>query len=302
MRTQRGHVCVVIIPSDEAQAVEEQLVDHDDPSQEAIDVAIARIVMHRPDGRSEDSNNHHEDDDPRNVIATILVREPVRLYLHHHPNARPTSGVPNWNVRATRLAMACGHFAMRFKGTVVLTLERSTTPPPDSVNERPPSSLLSSVIAATRNCDLRDDHAASPEWLLEACRNTYHDAAALQRLADVMRRDDATSSRDDQVHDDENDYDYVPDDASPSPGSHTGKFESGDADDESRKAAATIITTVPLCFWCRRSTSRLCTSCRGVYFCNAECEANGYVPVVHDVTYRTRGFATRCNGRELLLT
>jgi hypothetical protein len=248
-----GQNCaVVVIPSDEALEVEERLVGND------LSEAIANIVMQTYGNDSED---------PLDVISTILVREPVRVYVYHYPAAatRPTEARPN--IRATRFAMACGHFAMRFKGTVVLTIER--TP---GVNDH--HLALSSVMAATQNCDLRphclgDDHGDLPDWLLGACRNTYHDAAALQKLADVMVSDATTS--DSEPNDNDNaDADIDVEDGDPA---SRGQSER-DADEESREAAT---TAVPLCLWCRRPSSRLCARCHGVYFCNAECEANGYV-------------------------
>jgi hypothetical protein len=247
-----GQNCVVVvIPSDEALEVEERLVSNDLPE------AIANIVI-QPNGN---------DSDPLDVISTILVREPVRVYVYHYPAAaRQTQARPN--IRATRFAMACGHFAMRFKGTVVLTVERTS-----GVNDHH-LALLSSVMAATQNCDLRphclgDDHGDLPDWLLGACRNTYHDAAALQKLADVMVSD-TTSDCEPPSDNDNADVDVDVDDDDP--GSR-GQPER-DADEEPREA---VTTAVPLCLWCRRPSSRLCARCHGVYFCNTECEANGYV-------------------------
>jgi hypothetical protein len=250
-----GQNCVVVvIPSDEALEVEERLVGND------LSAAIANIVI-----QTDGSN----DSDPLDVIPTILVREaPVRVYVYHYPAAaRQTKARPN--IRATRFAMACGHFAMRFTGTVVLTIDRT-----GGVNDH---LALSSVIAATQNCDLRphclgDDHGDLPDWLLGACRNTYHDAAALQQLADVMVSDATLDSEPNANDDDNADVDVDADDDDPGSRDQSEK----DADEEPREAAT---TAVPLCLWCRRPSSRLCARCHGVYFCNAECEANGYVHI-----------------------
>lgn len=210
----------VVIPSERNLDVKYRLLED-----ESAD-CIARLVLSGKDN-----------DDPLNVIPTILIREPVRLFVFHHPQT--TEGP---NIRATRLAMACGYFSMRLKGRVVVTLSEA-----DEL-------LFPAVIAATQSCDLRlcdkTESKNLPEWLLGACRNTYHDAAALQRFASVMQPRQS--------------------DPNCTPNAHMDSDENSDQNDTELAP-----TTESLCLFCRRQTSRLCSRCDGVYFCDSICEEKG---------------------------
>ena len=113
----------ILIPSESNLAIEHRTLDN---STEDVTSCIARTVLKDPN------------DDFLNVIPTILVRQPVRLLAFHHPQT--TEGP---NIRATSLCMACGHFNMRLKGRVVLTLSEDD------------DMFLPAIIAATQGCDLR---------------------------------------------------------------------------------------------------------------------------------------------------
>jgi hypothetical protein len=188
--------------------------------------------------------------DPTNVVKTLLIR-PIHqqpgLYAHHEPSTQYP------NVRATRLAMACGLFRHRFHGDVILS--------------RGPHLRRADILAACCiSADLRPSmisHTKVPEWLANACRNNYHDAAVLTRLADVMNRPDGCDEDDD---------------------SDSSVDDDGSNDEESlgnsqidKAAKDEIVTKVTLCLYCRRPASKLCEDCSGAYFCEppATCRTDG---------------------------
>ena len=142
--------------------------------------------------------------------------------------------------------MACGLFAMRLHGTVVLSRGRSLP--------------LSSVL---RVLDYSPDlrlAGCDTQWLVEASRNNYHDGDVLAKLASVMQ---TTNDSGDDDSESESENDEVSD---------SGLLEASDNQNRQR----TFVTSVPLCLHCRRPTERLCPFCQGAYFCDETCEAKGW--------------------------
>jgi len=243
----------------------------------------------------------------QNVIGTLLVRS-EGLYAHHNPtDSRSISSCgepqpPQPNIRATRLAMACGRLSLRLRGNVIvsrrlrtLQVEEISAAACASYDLRRPilEQLLLSLQEQTTN-PAAITTAAIPLWLTNASRENYHDAAVLQRLATVMTK---ISSDDSNQPDDHNDDDES---SSNSGGCDDGietslnSAAAGDDDDisaeiERQEAFATtrhqepspkarsFVTTVPLCLECRRPASDPCPNCEGAYFCAAPalCRAKG---------------------------
>ena len=184
------------------------------------------------------------DEDPINVIRSLLVREPFLVYLHHVPS----QGQPN--IRASRLAMACGHLAMRLTGSVVVSSSSQCDDDDveDAVRVATTSADLRRCILAELNCP-----TSIPQWLSNASRSNYHDDAVLNRLAQLFRH--SKSTRDDDERDE----------------AQTAKAL------EPVVSHTEFVACSPLCLHCRRKASTLCDGCHGVYFCNDQCRRDGYV-------------------------
>ena len=216
------------------------------------------------------------DIDALNVIATILVRS-HGLYAHHNPSAASSGSQQQQlpNVRATRLSMACGLLSMRLCGAVIISRQSTFT-------DQGPLRLTVDEIytAACGSYDLRQsileqvllgDGCSSlpPEWLMNAARENYHDAAFLQRLASVMQcREDVDFSED-------NDSDGQSDEQSSSGSDVCGDFTQFQTTNPKTGPTRTFVTHVPLCLECRRPTKDLCPTCEGAYFCSTTCRSKG---------------------------
>jgi len=224
---------VVLVPWESSRPLQTLEIDID----HALDETLANKIA--PDKHS-----------MLNVIKTLLVRPSDHspgLYAHHLPDQNQP------NVRATRLAMACGLFAMRLRGDVVLSL-----------SARQSSLAIEDVECACcisqdlRPCILAELSPSGvslsvPEWLGNASRSNYHDAAVLKRLAEVMK---PTSGNDDNSSEGDE---------------HNKSSRSDDIDttqDEKICITREFVTTVPLCLHCRRPALHLCEVCSGAYFCD----------------------------------
>jgi hypothetical protein len=215
--------------------------------------------------------------------ATLLIRprsiaEPG-LYAYHESSPTP-------NIRATRLAMFCGHWAFRFYGTVILSTDGTLT---DNVTSAHSSGSLSDyfeeiVVLATHpyspdlrvNLQIQKEEELSPvtpalpispssDWIGNAAREHYQDTEAIQFLQRVMQPDYSEESNEEQHA--ELDGDIV----------------------NRRHPLMTTTTTsnivtlnecvthVPVCYLCRKPASTLCVLCQGVYFCSIDCEHKGCV-------------------------
>lgn len=225
-----------------------------------------------------------DDEQIQNVISTLLVRS-EGLYAHHNPTDCSSRCEPN--VRATRLAMACGLFSMRLRGNVIVSRSGRTLDVEDI------------SAAACGSYDLRrtileelllgkDDYyfpTALPLWMANASRENYHDAAVLRRLATVMTN--ASNTTCSNQPDDDEDYESSSSGCdveneknswnSPSGGGNKGQETTAFAItiQQAPSTRRTFVTTVPLCLECRRPASELCPNCEGAYFCDAQCRAQG---------------------------
>jgi hypothetical protein len=197
----------------------------------------------------------------------------------------PTHAFPK-NVRATRLAMACGKLASRFHGDVLFFRSNGSRGHTDLTIEE-------IYGAACVSCDLRPQIQAAlrskqdglnvPEWLANAAQQNHHDAATLSRLASVMCKsghcirnnldessnDESESSSNDDDDEEEqsifkkNDKESVSDSAVALSASNTAKH---------------FVARTSLCLHCRGPSASLCPDCEGAYFCKGprHCRQSGW--------------------------
>ena len=300
-------VSVILVPIHEYQDLETHIVSWDDPPPPAL-----------PPGR--DRVGHAQADRFKRDISRILgvVVDQQQRYDHLEiPLLRPRSSgddddddvpglyaysdaVPHeerggmQNVRATRLAMACGLLSLRFYGPVLLVRSFGASRWVDlSISEirgaacvspdlRPSIQRRCLVVASTTTgvvpgADGDDSSTrtgigaavavgAVPEWLADAARQNYHDGAELQKVISAMN----------------------PAAGAPGGGGNQSDIDSDGCDDDETaddtmdppegaapplRAVVTtteFVTKTPLCIHCRRASSELCESCEGVYFCSSD--------------------------------
>ena len=240
---------------------------------------------------------------PENVIATLLLRpcETVPgLYAYHEPSRRRQQQQhdaadninDDANLRATRLAMACGLFAIRFYGNVILT--RTTT-----LGSLSDLSVHDVSAACEISPDLRHEilkelmiegrgksnvTTASmssppfvPDWLAEAAKNNYQDGAVLDKLAFCFQSN--ANVHDNQDSSSDSGSSARESNASSDSGSSAresnasnehqcSQVYSGSSNMEQEENRVFVTTNVPLCLHCRKPACTLCTGCDGVYFCD----------------------------------
>jgi hypothetical protein len=238
------------------------------------------------------------------------------------------------NIRATRFAMACGHWSVRLYGTVVLCTDGTVLlreenkifckNSPTAIQEQMKgthaddsivTTLFSEIVTgACHQCspDLRNyfllpksvpssattttissaqqqqqPSGSISDWIGNAAQEQYHDVAVLNRLHSVM-----TSPHHDLEDDnDDDDNDNTDNDATAVVHIQQRSNHSGHQCDKrtemvssipptsmSQKVITTTVTTkLPLCYHCRKPAFTLCHQCNGVYFCDTNCQRQGYV-------------------------
>ena len=185
------------------------------------------------------------------------------------------------NVRATRLAMACGCHSQRFVGDVwigrlgylpkqkdgfVLTnldfaladIEAGCCYSPDL--RRNIANDVMRLVDGEASCDV-----SVPEWLGNAAQMNYHDGGSLAALAAVMTRAAKPIDENESEEDDSSSSECSS--IASSIHQETGKTE----------AQPVHLTETTLCLHCRRPASHLCDGCDGAYFCDdaRRCKQNG---------------------------
>ncbi|KAL9191343.1 hypothetical protein ACHAXT_001049 [Thalassiosira profunda] len=175
------------------------------------------------------------------------------------------------NIRATRLAMACGLHSQRFVGDVFVgRLGYLPQPNGGYALSNLDLSLADIESAARYSPDLRsvivnvlqEEEEASlciPEWLGNASQKNYHDGASLAALADAMTNANVEDSDEEGSSASDN---------SSEPSSLAKK------DKETEKP----LTETTLCLHCRGPASTLCEGCGGAYFCEEprKCKLSGW--------------------------
>ena len=192
------------------------------------------------------------------LVKTVMIRKSESTAgMHAYSFSNISESAPcHPNIRATRLAMACGLHSQRFTGDVYI--------------DRPGLCILDVKNACECTPDLRQETVAavdddntvtsfSPKWLENAAQMNYHDGASLAALANAMTRAEISD-------DEESDVDAI---------------SSSCSDDSASDDTATeqkALTKIPLCWHCRGPASSLCPGCEAVYFCDSsrQCRVNAW--------------------------
>lgn len=249
---------LVVIPADEANPIESIIleVSGDENFEGSLEERVSSLL-----GSS-------------TKLAPLLLpasTDEPGLYVYSFV---PTSGNQlAKNVRATRLAMACGNLGTRFHGDVLLFRSsgggRGDTDL--TVNEIYGAACVSPDLRPEIQSKLNDGAVYNaPEWLATASQQNYHDSATISRLASAMNPSRKPDADADESSDDES-----------STGSETealaeSKCETHDCGGDEGKH---FIARTPLCLHCRGPSDALCPECEGAYFCPEprECRSLGYV-------------------------
>lgn len=219
------------------------------PSDESRDLQCIRMESHRIEAIVEEFLG-------RSVKLSLLSRpsgDSAGLYAYSSATATEP------NVRATRLAMACGLLSLRFMGDILLIRSKGSFGHVD---------LTMAEIFGACCCspDLRNDiqlemSASSeiPEYLALAAQNNYHDSIALAHFAAVMSVDEPFADKDS-----END-DGI---SSASDQSHSINVSMADKGlQQENVAKSQFVARSSLCLHCRGPSTSLCQGCQGAYFC-----------------------------------
>lgn len=171
------------------------------------------------------------------------------------------------NVRATRLAMACGNLSTRFHGDVLLFRSRGGRGYQNLViDELYGAACVSPDLRPEIQATLRaeQDFELSipvPEWVANAAQQNYHDSVSISRLVSVMNpsvdvdESDESSSSGSSSEDDDSALDG---------GGKNMKNESVPDDTDRGKD---FVARASLCLHCRGPCDFLCPDCEGAYFC-----------------------------------
>ena len=273
---------VVLVPFDNSQPLESHDVMLDEDDEDLIEKFNVLI-----DGANE--HRHHKAMD---VLMMPLIRpqegdytqsEIPGLFAYYHKDfsehdERQGLASSKANIRATRLAMACGLLSIRFYGNILLVRSRSALGGDKRWENLEVSDLIGPCCVSP---DLRHEIQEQivellparnvPDWIAGAAQQNYHDAAAMAQLASVMnlagqdqqQRNDGDDEDDSDADSDGSDRD---DGAGVASANQQVPDSSLSAPDETQQSR-TFVTKRPLCLHCRGLSSCLCQQCYGAYFC-----------------------------------
>lgn len=291
-------ITVVLVPCDSSVPLQSHELSWDVNIIEDVQLAdtslkdIHRLLL------SSSSKSSSKAEDPGNVVEIPLLRplqDSPGLYAYYRYN--PHDDVDNGdddsttqqqqspNVRATRLAMMCGLLSMRLSGDVVLVRSHPTRQPRWyrlAVDDVCAACTVSPDLRNNVQDDLKQQDkdqvvptgpqiGSTPDWLLNAAQQNYHDAAAVARMAEVMKTDkmgsDATD--DNEGKEDGSDSDTTSESDDNDDGDDSDHKISSDAPTKFPAGvnAREFVAKRPLCLHCRRPASDLCPDCEGAYFC-----------------------------------
>ena len=199
------------------------------------------------------------------------------------------------NVRATRLAMSCGHFSYQLYGNCLLVRTSLASREDLEVNDVHGACFISPDLRSSLQQEIQSSlfdgkcqsSTVVPSWLGDALQQNYHDVSVLSRLAAVMTE---TADDDDDEDDDEeesSDSGSENDKSNDSQGSNKEKNPPNVTNpapaDPNMPATEPprpkqFVTKQPLCIHCRRPASTLCEGCQACYFCDPprNCKAMGW--------------------------
>ena len=209
---------------------------------------------------------------PREGIAGLYAYFNNVLPQQQQQQQQDSHNKKSHNIRATRLAMACGLLSKRFCGNVLFVRsfggrwEDLTTEmirgacciSPDLRTE-----VQDALSKRTNNGCGGDDNtpAASipPSWLADATQQNYHDGAELAKVFRAMNIEgqqdkDASNGAKGNIENSANNNSY----------------ENGDDEKKNKSNLRNplFVAKSPLCLHCRGPTNSLCNDCKGAYFCD----------------------------------
>lgn len=197
-------------------------------------------------------------------LAPLLLpgSDQAGLYVY---SIVPLDGqVPLKNVRATRLAMACGAFSTRFCGDALLCRSKGLAAGYQSlaVDEIFGAACISPDARTEIQSALGSNSSADstvPLWLANAAQQNYHDKVTISRLASIMNP--STSVDDDDDGDESEPF----------------NDEFSDKETIDTDCGKHFIARTSLCLHCRGPSESLCSYCGGAYFCQEprQCRQTG---------------------------
>ncbi|KAG7353421.1 hypothetical protein IV203_002776 [Nitzschia inconspicua] len=317
-------VTVVLIPADPLVALQSHVLSwNGELDEDAVAFAghpqttdilnsdICRLLL----SRKSDSNHNNEDGVTlRDVNQGDVTEIPLLRPLHDYPGLYayylqdPCSALPRTpNVRATRLAMACGLLSMRLSGDILMVRSHPTRQPHwyslsvedvyGACEVSPDLRKIMQLQAVHREQVERiiqtEAEAASETigttlfWLLNAAQQNYHDAAAVARMAEVMKydrvdRNEQFDSRPEEIDlSSDDDINIQDEDSSVNTDDKNDNDKNADEPTLTSRGASipcVFVAKSPLCLHCRRPTSNLCLDCHGAYFCPPprDCRQEGW--------------------------
>ena len=294
-------IAIVLIPSDGSKPLETHHVSWDTkrnvnsaPFASKVHNRILSLLHNDNDGEDNDGDSDSDDGEYNDLAAIddrveVPLLRPLRdspgLYAYFCSGATATT-MPN--IRATRLAMACGLMSLRFGGNVVVARSNASGRPRwfDVTTENIQAACgispdlrpnIQNEIA-TVDCIVLPENGEQlstiPQWIKNAAEQNYHDAAAVARMVDVMKSE--------EKYEDDSESDQSDDDDDDDGSDNSGDDDNGrdnDSDESNReripvsnecsatKESFTVTAKSPLCLHCRRPTNNLCEGCGGAYFC-----------------------------------
>ena len=196
-----------------------------------------------------------------------------------------------YNIRATRLAMACGLFSCCQSWGNVLLVRASISSrvhlgEKDGDNGADEEGIYGACCISPdlrrpiqqqlhNTNDNQQYSKAIAAWLGNAHQQNYHDTLVLSQLAKVMTTVRSDVSLEDSDHDKDDSQGHDSDSSSPSSAATrqldpaTGSTNANSSSSASAKSnARTFVTRQPLCLHCRKPANTLCSVCKACYFCD----------------------------------
>ena len=280
-------ISIVLIPSDDSKPLESHHISWDRKRNVNSGPFALKVhhrilsVLHNSDKTDSDSESDSDDekdmaaiDDRVEVPLLRPAGDSPGLYAYFRSGKRNTTP----NIRATRLAMACGLMSMRFQGNLVIARANpSGTPRWQNVTTQDLKAAcdvspdLRSNIQDDIASDLKFEQSVVPLWIQNAAEQNYHDAAAIAEMINVMKSE---TKHEDDYENDNSDFD-----GSSCSNNDDDTYNDTDNEELCRESIPvvtscspvndTFIVTAksPLCLHCRRPTNYLCPGCLGAYFC-----------------------------------
>jgi hypothetical protein len=256
-------ISVVLVPFDESTPLETRSVswDEDDSFQETIQSLLGESYF----------------------LETPLLRprgNVAGLYAYYNvPDDVLNDQRQLHNIRATRLAMACGLLSLRFYGPVLLVRSFGGRWEDLSIGEIEGACCISPDLRLSIQEELaqeigKESPKTIPAWLADAAQHNYHDGAALAQVAAAMNvepEDDGDEEEDE--HDDESE-----DDDSDTASVKKEEDTVSTINKTGGLSCKEFVTKSPLCLHCRGLSSCLCPDCEGAYFCQSprNCRTMGW--------------------------